>query len=184
VNDKVEPAASGQGMLDMRRAIEDAHGKDVIVRALANVSPEARKEYETASPLSWVKITTAHDVHAAIARELGRDVDEFTDEFVVKGVERSFKTVWRVLLSLTSDEALVKRAASMYSRTRNVGTMKNVIIEKGGSRGALEGWPDINERAMRTIALGIQTVLRLAGRKDAVTTYTKTATGAEFTSRW
>src|SRR5688500_6848431 len=141
----VEPSASGQGMLDMRRAIEDAHAKDVIVRALGKLSPDVRKEYESMSPLSWVKITTAHEVHGAIARELGRDVDEFTDEFVVKGVERSFKTVWRVLLSLTSDEALVKRAASMYSRTRNIGTMKNVIIDKCGSRGSLDGWPEINE---------------------------------------
>src|SRR5215469_3929508 len=107
----------------MRAVIEEQFGSVPIAKALTSVAPDVRAEYEQLSSIAWVRATTDYVVHDAIAAVLDREPLAFHEQTLRAAMARSFKTIWRILLRVTSDEALIARAPSIYRRTRNVGEM-------------------------------------------------------------
>jgi hypothetical protein len=119
-----------------------------------------------------------------LARCAQRDAEEMIDEAVRRAVDRTFKTVWRMFLRITSDEALIKRTPLIYQRSRNVGQLHARILEPGNGEVLLTDWPDVSERHLRTIGVSIASVMELAGRRDVRMTSHRTPEGARYQLRW
>ncbi|MET0595149.1 MAG: hypothetical protein ABW133_20785, partial [Polyangiaceae bacterium] len=98
--------------------------------------------------------------------------------------ERTFKTVWRVMLRFTTDAALIARTPVVYSLSRNIGKLTAKVVTPGKSVVTLTEWPGVSPRHVRTLGISIVTVVTLAGRKDATITSTPTPDGAVFQLSW
>lgn len=178
------PRLAGQSLRDLRWAFEQALGADVVARALASVSPEAREAYAGATPMSWVPYATVVEVHTAIAREAGTTMEAILEHAVPLAVERSFRTVWRVLFRFTSDEALIARAPLLYSKTRSKGAMSARVVARGRAVAEVSGWRDMPPRDVLALGISIRALVSLAGREDVTVRGERTAGGAEYTIRW
>lgn len=182
--DDAEPKLSGQAVLDTRWAFERVIGLEAMERARATVKASARDAYEQATALTWVPYSAIRLVHEAYAREVGRDVDELLAEVVPLSAERSLTTVWRPLLRVTSDDALLARLASMYARSRTRGTMSGRMLGRGAALVEVTDWASLPERDVQPIALSIAAYLRLTGRESATVRASRTATGVQFRLTW
>ena len=180
----VEPCASGAGLLEMRRALEARVGADKVRAALARLPAEQREPYEQMSPLSWVPLSVSWAVIEAVAREAGEDPDALYEFAIREGIQRAFKTVWKVLLHFTSDEALVARTAVIYAKSRNVGKMTAQIMAPGRGEQTITEWPGMLDRHVLAIALSVEAVLRMAGRKEVRVSWHVTRDGAVIKSFW
>ena len=58
------------------------------------------------------------------------------------------------------------------------------MIAPGRSEIVLSGWPSVSERHVRTLGVSIETVVRLAGRRDVRASYVLTEDGAMFRLNW
>jgi hypothetical protein len=178
------PRLAGQSARDIRWALEQTLGAEVVARALARLAPEVRAEYEEPSPLSWVPYATVLAAHQAIADEAGTTMEEMLEAAVPLAVKRAFKTVWRILLRFTSDAVLIARAPLLYSKSRSRGEMTARLVEPGVARVELRGWPTIPPRDVRALELSIGTLLRLAGRDEVATSATRTDEGVAYRVTW
>jgi hypothetical protein len=178
------PRLVGQSVRDIRWALERTLGTDVVSRALASLPEPVRTQYAEAKPLEWVPYSTVVSAHEAIAREGNTTMEAMLEDAVPLAVERAFKTVWRILLRFTSDEALISRTPLLYSKTRSKGRMTARRVSPGLATAEIEGWPQMPPRDVRAIALSIETTLRLCGRERVSCTAASTATGARYEIRW
>jgi hypothetical protein len=178
------PRLSAQSARDVRWALEQTLGFEVVTRALASVPESVRLAYAEPSPMSWVPYDAVVTCHSAIAREAGTTMEEMLERAVPLAVERAFRTVWRVLLRFTTDAALIARTPLLYTRTRSKGTMSARVIEPGRAVAELVGWPAMPPRDVRAIALSIETLLRLAHRRDVRVDGAVTADGARYVIHW
>ena len=101
-----------------------------------------------------------------VAEEIGWDPARLQETVVRQGIEKTFSTIWRMLLPFPSEAALMRRAAYIYSKTIRGGSMH---AEVDGDRLwlVLEGWPDIPELDRVALRAGIEAILRLSGRPFA-----------------
>jgi hypothetical protein len=180
----VVPSASGISVLDLRAALEEIAGKEVVASALASLPPEARNEFVEITALSWVPLTTVSRVVDAVAAGAHKNPERLIDEAVRRAVERTFKTVWRVMLRFTTDAALIARTPVVYSLSRNVGRLTARMVSPGRAEVTLSDWPGVSPRHVRTLGISIVTVVTLASRKEAGVTSTPTADGAVFHLTW
>jgi hypothetical protein len=180
----VIPSASGISVLDLRAALEEIVGKDVVVQALATLPAENRSEFVDITALSWVPFTTLTLVIDTIAAVSRKNPERLIDDAVRRSTERTFKTVWRVMLRFTTDAALIARTPVVYSLSRNVGRLTARILSPGQSEVTLSEWPGVSARHVRTLGISIVTVLTLAGRKDVGITSTPSADGAVYRLNW
>ena len=180
----VVPSASGISVLDLRAALEEIVGKDVVVQALASLPPETRSEFVEITALSWVPLATVSKVVDTVAAQAGKNPERLIDDAVRRAVERTFKTVWRVMLRFTTDAALINRTPVVYSLSRNIGRLTARIVSPGKSEVVLTEWPGVSARHVRTLGISIATVVTLAGRKNVGVTSTPTDDGARFHLTW
>jgi hypothetical protein len=183
-DDDDAPKLSGQAVLDSRWAFEQVVGAASVRRALDSLPPSTREIYESATPLTWIPYGVMRDVHDAYARQSGRSVEDLLEDVLPKAIERSFATVWRLLLRFTSDEALVARTPLLYTRTRSRGTMTARVVQPGEGVAELTGWASIPQRDIHALAISIRTFLTLAGRAKVSVRGERTASGARFHSKW
>jgi hypothetical protein len=94
------------------------------------------------------------------------------------------KTVWRALLRLTTDNALITRTPVIFSRSYNRGRLTASIPVPGRGEITLDEWPDAPEWPLRATRIGVETVLRLAGRKDVRVVAERRPQGAFFLATW
>jgi hypothetical protein len=106
------------------------------------------------------------------------------DEAVQRAGEKTLRTAWRMLLRVTADNALMRRAPILYSKWRNIGRLETKIVGPGRFEIFLTGWPGMNERSIRSLSVTIETVLRLAGRKTTKVQSQPTADGAKYLIVW
>lgn len=177
------PGVSGARVAVMRQILQERH-PDALEKALATQPEDVRSEYAGTGGMQWVRPTTDYAVHDAVARELGQDAVVFHEALLREAMERSFKTLWKIFLRLTSDDALVARTPSIYGRTRNVGEMTSRLVGPGHAECVLRNYPGITARDARCLCVGLQVVLSLVGRKDAQVTVQKTDDGGVYTLRW
>src|SRR3954469_5035998 len=116
---KVVPSASGISVLDLRAALEEIVGRDVVRGALETLSPETRGEFVEITALSWVPLATVTCVVDTVAKTAKVNPERLIDDAVRRAVERTFKTVWRVMLRFATDAALIARTPVVYSMSRN-----------------------------------------------------------------
>jgi hypothetical protein len=177
------PRVSGAIGLDQLKVAEELLGKDAARRALARMPPSARDELAGLLPVSWCTLTTADAIHEAMAREAGERVEDWHRKMVRTGMERTFSTIWRFFLRLTSIEQITKRAATMYGKSFDQGHMTAERIGPGHIVMTLRGWPDVPDRELAAIEVSTEIVIRLSGRSRGTVRVTRTPDGARFDVR-
>jgi hypothetical protein len=172
-------------MLDQFKALEELYGRDVLDRAVMALSREQRVEYEELLPVSWCSIEMVGRVIEEVAKQAGETPSIVQERIVRIGVERALKTIWRVFLRLTSDEAIVKRAPILYSQSYDSGAFKAKLVGPGHAQMWLDGWADPPELELEGLATGISTFLDCAGRRDVRITWRRGPEGgAVFDVHW
>jgi hypothetical protein len=164
ISEPGEPRIVGAVLLEQRRVMETLLGPAGFERGLSSLPGERRDEFENLTMLSWCRRTTVIAVSEAMAEAAGLPAETFVQQVVRESLERTFRGVWRVLLKFNSDEALVKRASLIYSKTCDRGWLKAALVSPGLARVKMGGWPQIDELDAVAFAAGIETILRLAGR--------------------
>lgn len=181
----VIPSISGIAALDFMHALEELVGAAAYARALERLKPELREQLVTVTAMSWVPNDTVNQLIDALSAESGTDPDQLIEQAIRSAVNRTFKTVWRMFLKLTSDEALIKRTPMIYARGRNIGELNSRIIAPGHAEVLLTGWPaDVHERTLFSIGIGVQCVVDMSGRKDVRMSYKRTPDGARYELTW
>jgi hypothetical protein len=180
----VVPSASGISVLDLRAALEEIVGKELVDQALASLPAATRSEFVEITALSWVPLVTITRVVDAIAKAAKKNPERLIDEAVRRAVERTFKTVWRVMLRFTTDAALIARTPVVYSLSRNIGRLTAKMVSPGRAEVRLSEWSGVSARHVRTLGISIATVVTLAGRKDVGVTSTPSPDGAVFHLTW
>lgn len=174
---------SGAVILDQLALARELVGEDVVARAFAAISAEQRAELEELLPVSWCRLTTAFAVHEAIAEQLGQDVMVWHRTIVRVGIERTLTTVWRLFMRFTSTEALLKRAASIYGKSYDRGSVRAAHLPGGGVEVVLSDWPDVPEFELDAIATGLAAILKLGGKKRTRVEVERCPGGARFEVR-
>ena len=175
---------SGTALLDGLQSLEEIIGAEALESARAALNPLQKEQLASATAVTWIPMTTSLALFEAAAKLSGRDADPLLDEVVRRTATRLMRGVWRMLLRLTSDDALVKRTPALYARGRNVGQLSARLLEPGRAEILLTGWPDVSDRQLRMISVSNAVILELAGRRGMQQTYARTRGGARFELHW
>ncbi len=165
-------------------AVATLRGRDVVDAGLARLDPAVRAQVDALGPLTWVPSTVMGDIVEVLAAAAGVTPEALIDEAVRVATRTSFNTVWRILIRLTSREALVARTPLIYAKTRNVGELSVVESRNGAARLALRGYPDVSDRQLQAIAVSIETILDMTGRRGARCRWSKSDGGGTFELTW
>jgi hypothetical protein len=179
-----EPSLSGVNVMFVRELLLEKLGKEGLERLKAAMPADAREAYFGATSVDWVPVEYVNLMNTRAAELLEMTVMEFTTTMARVSVERTLHTVWRILLRFTSDEAIVTRTPVFFARSFNVGKLATQIQGPGMARIRLTEWPDAPQLTLVGIQMGIETVLRVAGRKQVRVNLHRTADGAEFLATW
>jgi hypothetical protein len=175
---------AGTAVLDLLDAYREIAGAEAVGRAIAALPDDLRGRVVGLTRLSWLAVADMTVVSDAVAQAAGRDVEQLVDEAGRLATERSFKKIWRVMLRLTSDAALIARTPSMYALSRNVGKLGARVVRPGVAELTLTGWPDVTDRHLRTLGISISRVVELTGRRNPAFQVRRTDDGAVYTLTW
>lgn len=181
---KGEPRIRGAIVLNNLVGFEDVVGVDVVRRALAGLPPELVHEASAVVPVAWVRADLVDSLFAAIAHAAGREPEDLFPEAIERGVYRTLHTVWRALMHLSSDAAIVKRTPALFARTYSCGRLEARFLGDGAAEAELFEWPGVSRFRMLAIAAGVRAVLRVAGRETVLVRSERTADGARFRASW
>jgi hypothetical protein len=180
----VRPSTAGTSVLDLFAAYRALVGKEAVDATLASLPDETRRVLTEITNVSWVPVDELARFIDAVAERVNRDAERLLDEAVREATERTFKTVWRVLLRFTSDEAVLARTPIFYAKSRNIGRLEARMVGPGRSEVILSGWPGVSTRHIRTLGVSMETVIRLAGRQKVRATWEPTGDGARYALSW
>ena len=179
-----EPMIRGAIVLNNLVGFEDVVGREVVARALGSLPGGLVEEARAIVPAAWVRAELVDALFSAIAHEAGRTPEDLFPLAIERGVQRTLHTVWRALMHLSTDAAIVKRTPSLFSRSYSRGRLTADFTGEGTADVELVEWPDVSRFRLIAIASGIRAVLRVAGRKDVRVTSERTSEGAKFRARW
>ena len=179
-----EPCVAGALASSLHAVVSELAGKSTVDAALARVPRDVREDFVSVTPLGWVRITSFERVFSEIAQDLGRSTRDLHTEVARVSIERTFRTMWRVLLRLTTDNALISRTPVIFARSYDRGRLRANIPVPGRGEITLEGWPDAPAWPIRATRIGVETVLRIAGRKDVRVSAERVTDGAIFLATW
>jgi hypothetical protein len=134
--------------------------------------------------VSSVPVATQQALYDALALEVGVPADQLHVEMVRRSTARVVRTVWRLLLRFTSDEALVSRAPILFRKSFCQGKLEVTQLVPGRAQLTVSEWPRMPAFSQRGLRIGIATILALAGRKDVRVRCAATAGGAELEASW
>ncbi len=178
------PCVSGALASGLRDALTELVGPERVELALTRVDAEERHRWESTTPVGWLPLHVLEHVFGEVARDLGRDIGDLHVEVARISIERTMRTLWRLLLRLTSDSALVSRTPLIFAKSYNRGRLEAKMPVGGQAEIQLFDWPDAPEWPLRATRIGIETVLRIAGRKDVRVRCTRTSSGALYAANW
>lgn len=179
-----EPSTSGTSARDLRWALTELCGAEAVEAGLATLPEEDRRIFEAAPARPWVPLRITTRAVDAIAEAAGEEPEGLADRAVRLATERTMTTVWRVLLRFTSNRALLQRTPLIYGRTRNVGRLSVTALEEGSAELVLSEWPRIPPRQARLLAVNMETLLALAGRREVRCHWKRTDDGAIYRVMW
>ncbi|MCS6797456.1 MAG: hypothetical protein NZ898_02805 [Myxococcota bacterium] len=179
-----EPNVSGAVVLDQTRVMEEIAGRDAVARALGRLPREAQEHYASLTPAGKIPAPWARQHIIEVARELDVSPSSLQAQVVRRGVERTLRGPWRLLLRFTSDEALVARTPLLYRQAYDRGRLTARITAPGRAELEVEGWDRIPRLELEGLACAIETVLRCAGRPDVQVVIEERPRGAFFVATW
>ncbi|MAQ15683.1 MAG: hypothetical protein CMN30_12925 [Sandaracinus sp.] len=162
-------------------ALKALLGVDVYERALATLDAEARIGIEQCTALSWVPVADTERLVLACAEAANRDPHEVNVASARRATEASFRTVWRLLLRIATDDMLLSRTARAYDRAYDRGKIEVHLNAGSGGSCELTGRPEMSQIGRDAFGVGIQTVLELGGRGGVTVHGRPTADGAIYT---
>jgi hypothetical protein len=177
-------SVSGALATNLRAVVTELLGEPAVRAALARVPPDARRDFEGVTSIGWIPIASLEAVFGELARGQGQTIAELHENVARISVERTLRTVWRVLLRLTTDAALISRTPVLFARAYNRGKLEARIPTPGRAEVTLSEWPNTPEWTLRATRIGIETVLRVAGRKNVRTVSERRPQGAAFAVTW
>lgn len=180
----VEPTISGALFTQHRAILIELVGEPLLVRSLARLSASDRELLESVTSLSFLPIRTADAMYRAIGAESGRDYVPLHEQVSRMAVDRTLKTIWRLLLRFTSDEALVARTPVIFTKAFPQGVLVPRIVSAGRAEIRVQSWPQMPEYAIRGTRVAVESVLRLAGRSNVKITSEPTHDGALYRVSW
>ena len=181
---RTTPCLSGAVFLRNEKMFRAEVGDEVVDRAFKALPLEQQEVLESAVPAAWIPVSALDAFYQEIARQAGRDLETFYSDVVRRGISQTLRSVWKALLRLTSDRALLRRTPLIYARGHSVGKIEPTIYEPGKARVVLTGWPDMPDLRRLGVAAGIQAVLEVAGRKNVRVDREGTPDGALYHVRW
>jgi hypothetical protein len=123
-----------------------------------------RASYDEATILSWVPQEAVREVTRRVAANLAMSPVELAERVVTDSVSSLCVGPWNILLRLTSDEALVSRAATIFQRAFDTGLIETRSIAEGEVELILRGWPAADEMDLASLSAGIRATLGSVGR--------------------
>lgn len=178
------PRLSGtlvRGLLD---AASEVLGEEVVQRGLAAAPPDAREHVVHAVAGGWVLISEVEAAFTCMAVAAERDIESLHAQLARVSVGRALRTLWRMLLRLTTDEALVSRTPIIFSKSYDRGQLISRVTAPGRGEVQLIDWPDAPEWTVRGTRLGIEIILEVAGRRNVYVDGRRTSTGALYSATW
>jgi hypothetical protein len=182
--DETKPRANGTLLVEQIKVLRELHGDRIVDQAIDKLPPEIRREFDMILTTTWVPMEVSDTFHRYVASELGRDPLDVRRELVRTALPRTFKTIWRVLLKFTSDEALVARTPLIYSKTFDRGQFVSRIDRPGIANMRLSGWDEPSDLELVGIGTAVEVVLRLAGRRQPEVKWERVPGGATFIATW
>lgn len=179
-----EPRQSGAIVLDTLRSMREVVGEPEVRSSMERLDAEARLFFAGLTTLTWVPASMVEHLFDVVASSTGRARDALQDEVGRRGVERTLNTLWRVILRVTTDNALVSRTPLLFSKTYDRGALTSRLVRAGSAEIVLAGWPDVPDFHARGVAIGIETVLKCAGRKGARVTWARRVSGVTYQASW
>jgi hypothetical protein len=179
-----EPMIRGAIVLNNLVGFEDVVGREVVARALTSLPLGLVDESRAIVPSAWVRAELVDALFSAIAHEAGRTPEDLFPLAIERGVQRTLHTVWRALMYLSTDAAIMKRTPTLFARSYSRGRLTSNFTGDRTADVELVDWPDVSRFRLIAIASGIRAVLRVAGRKDVQVTTERTGEGAKFRARW
>jgi hypothetical protein len=179
-----EPTISGALITQHRAILIELVGAETLDRALAQLAAADREAIQGATSLSFIPIRAADAMYRAIGRESGRDYVHLHEQVSRTAVERALKTIWRLLLRFTSDEALVARTPVIFTKAFPQGVLNPRVVGPGQAEIRVESWPQMPEYAIRGTRVAVESVLRLAGRSNVKINAEATHDGCLYRVTW
>lgn len=179
-----EGALSGAFVVQHRETLRTFLGPEVARQLVSSLSAEASRAITEATATGWVPVEAVEELLAAVARHLGRDVESVHAELSAIASERTIRTVWRVLVRLTTDAQLISQTPVMYRKSWNRGMLTGLLHEPGRATLTLGSWPGLPDFTARGVKFTVESALRLANRKNVHVTCNKTVGGARFSVTW
>ncbi len=180
----MEPRISGAVATLTRDNLRELAGLEAFERALGRVSSEDREAYLGATSVSWLPVALVERVLVVLAEESGVPWETLLGEATRRTQERLLHTLYRVLMRITTDEALISRTPTFYGRTYDTGKLASAFPAPGQAIVTLTEWPTISDMQLFGLGVGIETTLRCAGRQQPTVVGKRTREGAVYRCGW
>ena len=177
-------ALTGSFVLRHRELVRQRFGEAALAATLDSLSTAQRSQILDVTPLGWIPVSTIEAFFDALGRVVGRTAEDLHFELGPLAIEHMVRSVWRILLRLTSDESLVARVPVFYPKSWNRGRLVARMVAPGQAEARLDGWPNVPEYTVRGLRISLETTLRLAGRKDIMSSIERHPDGAMIYVRW
>ncbi|MCC6876646.1 MAG: hypothetical protein IT378_20250 [Sandaracinaceae bacterium] len=175
---------SGASICAQREAIKKKLGAAHYAQFLERLDPGDRAAWTSATSVGWLPIELADHTIRVAAQVAGAEHDSFRDTILGMSIEGSFKTIWRLLISLTSDEALIARSGSFVRRAFDRGEAAARLLSPGSGEFVVSQWPDMPDRALHGLRIATQKILELSGRHNVHVTVSRLPDGARYRMSW
>ena len=184
MSDPSVPCLSGAVFLRNETMFRKEVGDAVVDRARQALSTEDQEVLDSAVPAAWIPVSILDTFYREIARQAGRELETFYAAVVKRGISQTLRSVWKALLRLTTDRALLSRTPIIYARGHSVGKIEPTITAPGRATVVLTGWPGMPDLRRLGVAAGVEAVLEMAGRKNVSVVFEGTPDGAVYRVRW
>ena len=178
------PLVAGSNLQVSRRVARQFVGDEAFERGLLALTPEERAAYMDSTVLSWVPVAMIDRAMEEIARAARIPAEELVVHVTRVSQEEMLHTIYRILMRITTDEALIGRTNTFYSKVYDTGSLSSEFPSPGRANVTLTGWPSIPSLQITALGAGIEPTLRCAGRKEARVHGKRTADGAVYTCTW
>lgn len=165
-------------------ALRKRLGSEVFDRIVAGLPASEREEITIVTALSWVRTSIVERIYEAAAEVRGTTTDELHTEIASRVTGQAISTVWKALLRVVGDDALISRSPSLFKKAYPQGSMEIVRSGKGFAELRVVEWPHMNDFHLRGLRIGIESTLRSSGRKNPKGSAKRTSDGAVFRFDW
>ncbi|APR87186.1 hypothetical protein A7982_12535 [Minicystis rosea] len=175
-----EACMAGAVMTTGREVTRQLIGDAAYERALASVPPHIAAEYRRVTSVTWVPLSIIEPVIMAMGQAAGRDPFALQDDVARTTVERSLRSIWRIFLRFTSNDAILSRVPIIFSKSYSRGRLVTGTTRDGRTQVELLDWPNAPMHILRNTRVGLEATFHAAGRPNVHVSLERTPNGALY----